>query len=409
MGSNPIVSLFDPVLAPIKVVFTIAGLNPETGGPARSVPALCSALAALEVGIELISLDYGTSVGKALVPIAPGLHTTLVDCSSPLERRLQWTPAFRTTLRRRCVETGCQILHDTGVWLPSNRTAAALSGQFRLPRIVSPRGMLTTWALQHRGWKKRLAWSLYQQRDLHRAQVLHATSNDEADGFRALGLRQPIAIIPNGVSLPPPLSPVSGFQDFSFSASQKRTVLFLSRLHPKKGLFDLVEAWAAVRPSGWRVVIAGPDDEGHRAQLESAVRSRGLSDDFSFVGSVEGEAKWNLYRQANLFVLPSYSENFGLVIAEALACGVPVLTTRATPWRELIDHRCGWWVEVGANPLAAALRTATALTDTERQEMGVRGRLLIEANYSWPHVAAQMKSVYAWMLGQGPRPNCVTT
>lgn len=389
-------------------MFTIAGLNPETGGPARSVPALCSALAVLEVGIELVSLDYGASVGNALVPTAPALHTTLVDCSSPLARRLRWTPAFRTTLRRHCEETGCHILHDTGVWLPSNRTVAALSEQQRLPRVVSPRGMLTTWALQHRGWKKRLAWALYQKRDLRRAQVLHATSIDEADGFRALGLRQPIAVIPNGVALPPPYSPVSGFQDFRISSSQKRTLLFLSRLHRVKGLFDLVEAWAAVRPSGWRVIIAGPDDDGHRAQLENAVRTRGLGEDFSFVGAVEGDAKWSLYRQAELFVLPSYSENFGLVIAEALACGVPVLTTRATPWRELVEHRCGWWVEVGAEPLAAALRTATALTDAERQEMGARGRQLIEANYSWPHVAAQMKSVYAWMLGQERQPSCIS-
>jgi glycosyltransferase involved in cell wall biosynthesis len=122
---------------------------------------------------------------------------------------------------------------------------------------------------------------------------------------------------------------------------------------------------------------------------------------------VEGEAKWNLYRSADLFVLPSHSENFGLVVAEALACGVPVIASRGTPWEDLITHRCGWWVDNRPETLADALREATGLTDEERQAMGARGRDLVKTKYSWSPVAAQMKSVYQWMLGQGPKPECV--
>jgi glycosyltransferase involved in cell wall biosynthesis len=108
-----------------------------------------------------------------------------------------------------------------------------------------------------------------------------------------------------------------------------------------------------------------------------------------------------------LFVLPSHSENFGIVVAEALASGVPVITTRATPWEELVTHRCGWWTENGPEPLAAALRDALSRTDEERREMGRRGRQLVDQKYSWPGIAAQVHAVYRWMLGEGEKPECV--
>jgi glycosyltransferase involved in cell wall biosynthesis len=96
-----------------------------------------------------------------------------------------------------------------------------------------------------------------------------------------------------------------------------------------------------------------------------------------------------------------------VVIAEALACGVPVITTKGTPWNELLAHRCGWWVDAGAEPLATAMREAIALTDEQRREMGKRGRCLVEERYSWPKIAVEMKLVYEWVLGGGTKPECV--
>jgi glycosyltransferase involved in cell wall biosynthesis len=297
--------------------------------------------------------------------------------------------------------------------------------------------MLAPWSLRFRRFKKRLAWVLYQRRDLLSARVLHATSMDEAQVFRSLGFTQPIAVIPNGISKPPdhgttglrdhgttgPLDYTStGPRDTTTTGPEdKRTtehgpvvpwsrgpvVLFLSRIHPKKGLLDLVEAWAAVRPVGWRVVVAGGDENGHRAEVERAVLDKGIADRFEFVGEVADDKKWELYSQAGLFVLPSKAENFGLVIAEALTCGVPVITTRATPWAELQTHRCGWWVETGPAPLADALQQATRLTNAEREQMGRRGRALVEENYTWPAAAQKMLAVYQWMLGLEEKPLCV--
>jgi glycosyltransferase involved in cell wall biosynthesis len=262
--------------------------------------------------------------------------------------------------------------------------------------------MLTPWALRHKGWKKRLAWWLYQKRDLQRAQVLHATSDTELAVFRDAGLSQPVAVVPNGVDLPPECE-----SRCVRTSGQQRTVLFLGRIHPVKGLLDWVEAWARMRPAGWRAVVAGPDEGGHRAEVEAAVRGHGLERDFKFIGPVSPAERWAMYRSADVFVLPSRSENFGNVVAEALACGVPVITTRATPWPELESHRCGWWVEANAPALAEALRKATACNDAERIEMGARGRELVRARYTWPAVAERMLAVYRWMLGECPRPEWV--
>jgi glycosyltransferase involved in cell wall biosynthesis len=192
--------------------------------------------------------------------------------------------------------------------------------------------------------------------------------------------------------------------------------LFLGRIHPIKGLVNLVQAWAAVirnpefgiRNSGkWRVVIAGGDESGHLAEVKAEIRRLKVDSDFEFAGQVEGGAKWDLYRSADLFVLPSHSENFGIVIAEALACGVPVIASRGTPWAELETHRCGWWVDNRPEILAAALRDAMGRTDAERREMGRRGEKLVEINYTWPAAARKMLAVYQWMLGTSPRPECL--
>jgi len=180
----------------------------------------------------------------------------------------------------------------------------------------------------------------------------------------------------------------------------------LSRIHPKKGLINLIDAWARVRPEGWRLVIAGPDEGGYQAEVAERIRTSGVGEQVSFVGAVEGEAKAALYRNADLFVLPTFSENFGVVVAEALAYGLPVLTTRGAPWADLETHNCGWWIDTGVEPLAQALREAMALSDEQRHAMGARGRDYV-LRYDWGGIAAQTAAVYRWVLGQGDKPDCV--
>jgi glycosyltransferase involved in cell wall biosynthesis len=396
----------------VRALFTIAGLEPVFGGPSRSVPALAAALAQAGVRVELLTCEPLPGQRHPLLPPRELVTSYLLPHSC---RSTRWWPranAFTTVLRERCRGALDCVVHDHGLWLPTNHAAAWAAEALNVPRMVSPRGMLSTWALQHRGWKKRVAWFLYQKRDLQSADVLHATSADEAAAFRAAGLTQPIAVISNGIDLP---EWKAASRKQKAEMGTRKTVLFLGRIHPIKGLLDLVKAWAPIEAQGgkqkaeipWRVVIAGNDEDGHLAEVKAESRRRKLEMDFEFVGPVEGAARWELYRSADLFVLPSHSENFGLVVAEALACGVPVITTRGTPWEDLETSRCGWWIELGVGPLAEALGKAMALTDDERREMGERGRRLVESEHTWARVAEQMKSVYEWMLRGGEKPECV--
>jgi glycosyltransferase involved in cell wall biosynthesis len=245
--------------------------------------------------------------------------------------------------------------------------------------------------------KKRAAWLLYQGRDLRSAKLLHATAESEVEDIRRIGLRQPVVVLPNGVEIPE--------QARGVPEKSMRRALFLSRVHPKKGLLNLVEAWAEVRPENWELVIAGPDEDGHRAEVEAYARVHNV--DIVWTGPVNDHAKWDLYRSADLFVLPTFSENFGIVVAEALAAGVPALTTTGAPWEVLNRERCGWWIGIGVAPLMAALRDATELDDEARHAMGRRGRAYVREHLSWDHVAEGMLAAYRWVLGQGERPSSV--
>jgi glycosyltransferase involved in cell wall biosynthesis len=296
------------------------------------------------------------------------------------------------------MQKNLDILHDHGLWLPNNFSSAKAAHALQIPLIVSTRGMLEPWAFQYRGWKKKLMYWAWQKNVLSRAAVIHATSLREKDNLRALGLKNPVAIIPNGVDLP---------ELKQIEKKDIKTALFLSRVHPVKGLMNLVKAWEKTKPHGWRVVIAGPSEAGHESEIKRAIEDAGLIDQFVFSGSIDEPLKWDFFNQADLFILPSFSENFGIVVAEALASNVPVITTKGTPWSDLITHRCGWWVDIGVDPLAEALKAAINLTDAERSEMGQRGRALVREQYSWEKISEDMLRVYEWVNNGGAPPDCV--
>ncbi|MBK1856542.1 glycosyltransferase [Verrucomicrobiaceae bacterium 5K15] len=369
----------------MRILHTVSSLFPETGGPSRSVPGLAGAQVSEDMEIYLwaknVPPDYIPPQGVQLV--CGGLD----QCAKLMAK--------------------VDVVHDHGVWLPLNHQIAKAARRASCKRVVSPRGMLEPWAINHKKWKKRLAWWLYQHRDLETAVLFHATAESEAGQFRRLGLEAPITVIPNGVAVPCDTGQTP--EDRNQSETGERVALFLSRVHPKKGLPMLIDAWAKVKPEGWRMRVVGPDEDGHLHELKQRVEEAGLSDCWDFDEPLDGDDKWKAYRAADLFILPTHSENFGIVVAEALGCGVPVITTHGTPWQSLEREGSGWWVPVNETAIADALRDAISRPKAELLAMGERGRAMVVKDFGWERIAAQMAASYQWILGKGEKPGCIVS
>lgn len=387
---------------PMDVLHTVASTHPGHGGPSRSVPFLCEALGKQDTSVRLVTTVprlNKTGGEKAILPGGP-VEVCAIEEGGAVSRMLRAPVGFYHTLREQMKASPPDVLHDHGAWLPSNVLAAIIARKSGVPLVISTRGMFTASALQQNRWKKKAAWHAYQKHVLRQAALFHVTSQKEVDALRRMGCQQPAALIPNGVRVP------SENGDETVHG-EKRRALFLSRLHPIKGLPMLLDAWARICPQNWVLELVGPSEENHRSELEEQVRRHELEDSVRFSGAVSEEEKWDVYRQADLFVLPSHSENFGIVVAEALGAGLPVITTTGTPWKELEEYNCGWWVNPEADLLSEALREAVQQSSKTLQEMGQRGRKLVEERYTWSGVAAQLQASYRWIVGEAARPDCI--
>lgn len=365
----------------MRVIHVISSISRSGGGPSRSSQALVSSLCSAGCDAWLLSCREGEEAW------IPGINRF----ASP-----RGNEDVRTFLSRILDEAHPDLLHLHGIWQMELHWAARSAYARGIPYVISPRGMLEPWSLAHKKWKKRLAMFLYQRRDLLRASALHATAASEHEQFRKLGFCQPCIVSPNGVVVPR-----------NMPARQERTAcrkaLFLSRMHPKKGVMELVDSWAHIRPTGWVCelvyTVRGEEEKRYEQDVRRRVSECGLSKQFVFVGALDDEQKWEAYSRADLFVLPTYSENFGIVVAEALWAGVPVITTKGTPWSDLVSNNCGWWIDTGVDALVEALKDAFSRVERgEHVEMGKRGRELIEHKYTWEAVVGAMKQGYEQIL-----------
>lgn len=356
----------------MRVLLTVASLLPAYGGPARSVSGLAENLSRHGLDIALWAPDGSAKTTPFLSPeslvqrLACPTHD-IVNEAGPID-----------------------VFHDNGIWLPHNHQLATIARRNSIPRVVSLRGMLEPWAFNHKWLKKRVAWYLYQRADLMIADKHHATSAAELQSINRRNLGVAVELIPNGIDLPDVSTSVS----VSKPANGIRTALFVGRIYPVKGLPMLIDAWAQVHPAGWRLRIVGPDEAGHRAEVEHRIQQHQLADAISFAGPLNQEDTTTAYQQADLFVLPSFTENFGMAIGEAMAHGLPVLTTKGTPWSALVEHNCGWWVEANVNSLVHALREATSTDVSRLTAMGIRGRTLVRESFNWQSVAARFVNLY---------------
>ena len=328
----------------------------------------------------------------------------------------------RLTQNPTSIEFTPDIVHLHCIWNMYVHKMTVWSRQRHIPYIISPHGALTSWALRYKWWKKLPALLLYQYKDLRKASAFHVTVPEEENDLRRLHLEQPVVVAPLGVSL----------LNTNNHIFKGKDILFISRIHPKKGIATLLHSWSqldsAVR-SGWRLIIAGPDDIGHQQELKELAKSLGLSvRDFSkelafgkkqihgggevplsiykeklaetdadvvFPGPVYSDTKDWLYQEARYFVLPSHSENFGAVILEALAGGTPCITTKGTPWSQLIENNCGWWVDDSVEGIKNALQTALSLNANQYDLMSSNSKHFVTQHYSWENTADLLKIAYS--------------
>jgi glycosyltransferase involved in cell wall biosynthesis len=366
---------------PLRILQVVIGVDRVLGGLSLFVAELSAELADQGHHVQIIC-----GPGGAKEPWPTGAARTLA-CSPDSK---EWNSAFDTA----------DIIHVHGLWLPFYHRALVSARRRKKPHLLSTHGMMEAGALRFSRWKKQLALTLYQRRDLKLAPVLHATAEPEWRTLRDFGLGQPIVTLPPGVRLPvlSPPAPAGG---------ASRRALFLGRIHGKKGILDLIEAWSVVRPAHWKLDLAGPDEGGYLQKVRRAIEERGLGKDVFYHGPAFGPAKEKLLRSSSLLVVPSISENFGIVVAEGLAYGLPVITTQGTPWQVLEREDCGWWVPAQAPALVKALEAAMHLSPEKLVQKGRRGRLLAERDFGWPRIAGQMAEVYAWLLEKKEKPKCV--
>lgn len=364
----------------MKILFFITSISLQSGGPSRSVPLLVKGLA--EAGVDITLMTF----------FSDDMNTHSLEGTSAKLIVLEPKSSYKEIETFIC-NRKIDLIQLQSIWDPIYHQIAVLARKHHIPYIITPRGMLEPWSLTQKSFKKRLALLLYQKRDLNKAACVYTTAKLEAINVKRLGINASCSIIPNGID-------IDGYPCRTDIGKVQKRILFLSRIHKKKGIEVLLDAWENLHSdySDWQVLIVGNGDDDYISELKIKIANAGLSNSIDIVPPVFGEDKISLYHSSSLFVLPSYSENFGMVVAEALSCGVPVITSRNTPWEILEGMKCGWWIPLSQEALTRTLKEALQMSPTSLFMMGQRGRTIIEGLFSYRSVAAKAIELYEWIL-----------
>jgi len=323
--------------------------------------------------------------------------------------RLAYSPKLERAIAQQADEY--DLIHQHGIWTAISRSTNYWRVKTGKPTVIAPHGSLDSWTLRRSMWKKRFAMLCYERENLHKASCLHALSSCEADGFRAFGLKNPIAILPNGISEEwlRQRGDARAFRERFRLSDETRLMFFLGRITPKKGLPLLLRAMSALRYDlkNWKLIIAGVNEFGHQNELESIAFKLSLESHVQFIGPLYGQSKRDAFAAVDLFVLPSYSEGAPVAILEALGAGVPILATCATPWREIVTNGCGWLTDISVAAIRQALHEAIHTPRDVLRDMGRRGKALIAKKYKINSIAEQLILIYSWLLGRKEKPSCV--
>lgn len=366
----------------MKVIHFIPSIDRTSGGVGAYMQLLSK-----ELG-KLCELHIVTSLsGNPLSMESATLHYIPCNIISYFKMKKEWISLLN--------EIHPDIVHVNCCWLPCSAFTQKWAQSLEYKVVLTPHGMLEPWIISRHYWTKKVpALLLYQRAAIKNANCLHATAESEKNNLLKLGYNKKIEVIANGIDI----------NNIKIKSTWKRnkTLLFLSRIHVKKGIEFLLDSIAELKEQlkGYTIYIAGEGEANYIQALKEKAELLGINNLIAFCGGIYEEKKWKLFREADLFILPTYSENFGIVVAEALASGTPVITTKGTPWQELETEHCGWWTEIGSKPTINALKSFLSCTEKELEQMGKNGRKLIERKYSAKKMAEDMITLYQKVIKQ---------
>jgi len=402
----------------VKILHAITGVGINAGGTSEVVPRLCreQSIAGHSVSIVMSNVDeeYSDEMKLALA-----VDVKIVPAREFGSWKTYICPNAELVMRTQEMIRPYDIIHIHGLWQPSQWFIARACRQLGKPYVMMTHGFLEPERLKISKWKKRIVGYLIERNNLRHANAIVATSESEAVGLRAYGLKNAIHIMPIGLDL----ERFDMRQQRYREHGEKKRLLFFSRITPIKGLDMLMEAWARMKEfhNEWQLVITGPDDRGYTKQLQEHIAKLGLTysdaekkekekgrfptlgpelptSTIFFTGPVYGDAKYQALQSADAFVLPTRSENWSIAVAEAMATGLPVVCTKGAPWSCLEECQGGYWVDISSVAIEQGLRRVLSLYDSERHAMGRRGRAWVEKNLNWPLIASDIINFYQGII-----------
>ena len=369
----------------MKILTFISSLDINSGGPSRSVPMLVKGLVEFGVDVTLMTIR------------SKNMNVHALEGTTARLKVLE--PSFtRREITRYLKDEKFHLIQIQSMWDWPYHKVMVEARKLGIPYIVTPRGMLEPWSLSQKKWKKKLAWWLYQRNDVQKSVCVFTTAKMEAEHVTNLGITTCKAVIPNGIE-------TESYPCKTSVDVVKKQVLFLSRVHVKKGIEVLFEVWKQIHPDyeDWQLLVIGNGEAEYIHSLENRVECLGLKESIKILPPVFGNDKIQIYQESALFCLPSYSENFGMAIAEAMSCGTPVITTTNCPWNILNDTKTGWCIDLNVDNLERALREALSMNPTELYDMGQKASKLIYENFDYRNVTRKTLKLYEWLLNGGEK------